>query len=207
MIKSEKKKFLEFLKKIEFLKNETKLNNIIFTDMEISEIKSLLFSNTRLSRLKHKYGKMAESIEFGLKDSLVDKFELEKLKFDIEVHEEILGIHEPPRNMVDYEEVKTTWNHIKTACYDKTHNSYHTYGSRGIKMHKPWLDLLNFIKDMGECPKGLSIQRIDEEGDFTPDNCCWCTNQGIILVQSQENILNRARKIVEIKKSMKRECE
>jgi hypothetical protein len=60
---------------------------------------------------------------------------------------------------------------------------------------------------MGECPKGLSIRRIDEDGDFTPDNCCWCTGQGIVLVQQQENVLARARKIVEIKKSMKGECD
>lgn len=204
MAENAKKKFMD---KLISFKNEGVFKNIIFTVKEKDEISFLLFTNAKLLKLRYKYDKMiepkAKDFPYGKLD--YSKMEIEKLKFDIEVHEEILGIHKPPRNMADYEEVETTWNHIKTACYDKTHNSYHTYGSRGIKMHKPWLDILNFIQDMGECPKGLSIQRIDEDGDFTPDNCCWCTNQGIISVQSQENVLDRARKIVEIRKACRNE--
>lgn len=195
MTKTEQNDKDEFMKKMISFRNNGVFKNIIFTIKEKDEIESLLFTNARLLKLKNKYDKVIESAE----NSFYNKFELEKLKFDIEIREEILGIHKQPGTIIAMEQVKVIWNDIKVACYNKAHTSYQFYGLHGIRMYKAWLDFDNFLQDMGECPKGLSIQRIDENEDFTPDNCCWCTNQGIVSARGQENILNRARKIVEIR--------
>ena len=52
-----------------------------------------------------------------------------------------------------------------------------TYGAKGIKVCKEWEKFENFLADMGECPDGLQIDRIINDGDYCKDNCRWTTNQ------------------------------
>ena len=66
---------------------------------------------------------------------------------------------------------------MKQRCYYTKHKFYDNYGGRGIEIFQPWLDCFeNFLKDMGERPEGHSIDRIDSDGDYTPDNCKWSTH-------------------------------
>lgn len=60
-------------------------------------------------------------------------------------------------------------------CTNPRAANYHKYGGRGITVCARWLDVRNFVADMGERPPGTSLDRIDSEKGYSPDNCRWAT--------------------------------
>lgn len=79
------------------------------------------------------------------------------------------------------------WQGIKDRCLNPDSAAYVNYGGRGITICDRWLDYLNFLEDMGDRPKDMSIDRINNEKGYSPDNCKWSTR----LEQNNNRRTNR----------------
>lgn len=70
------------------------------------------------------------------------------------------------------------WFDMKKRCLDINNKAYEYYGGRGIKVCDRWLDIKNFIDDMYDTfQEGLSLDRIDNNKGYSPDNCRWATKE------------------------------
>ena len=66
-----------------------------------------------------------------------------------------------------------SWLSMRSRCSDKNSPNYFRYGGRGISVCQRWSEFSNFLDDMGARPKGMSLDRLDTNGNYEPSNCRW----------------------------------
>lgn len=90
-----------------------------------------------------------------------------------------------------------TWQGMMGRCYNKNHADYKNYGARNIIVCKSWHTFENFYKDMGDRPEKMTLDRIDNNGNYELSNCKWSNANE--QAQNRNFVKLNAEKVARIK--------
>ena len=65
------------------------------------------------------------------------------------------------------------WAHMRGRCMNPDDHNYDDYGGRNISICSRWRDFSNFLSDMGPCPPGYTLHRVNNDGNYKKSNCRW----------------------------------
>lgn len=78
------------------------------------------------------------------------------------------------RSRAQYSRTYNSWSGMKQRCTNPKTKEFRYYGARGITVCERWMNSFeNFLADMGDAPPGLSLDRIESNGNYEPGNCRW----------------------------------
>jgi hypothetical protein len=83
-----------------------------------------------------------------------------------------------------------TWRGMMRRCYNEKDKDYYKYGGIGISVHEKWHDYATFAKDVGEPVGDQTLDRIDPNGSYVPENCRWAS----LTVQNRNVRMSRRNK-------------